>query len=346
MKALVLEEFGRLVIEDRPTPTVGPDEVLLKLTATGICGSDLHGYTGENGRRVPGQVMGHESVGYVARCGADVDDVPVGSLATFNPVLSCGSCSGCDSGNDHHCGDRRVIGVDPQISAGFAEYVAVPARNITLLPAEFPAEYGALIEPLAVGFHAVARGAVQPDQCVLIIGGGPIGQAAAIAAKHAGALVTVSEPNAARRALCRRLGAHAIDPVSSTLDEEMRRHTGRLADVTIDAVGLSATIGAALSTTRVGGNVVLVGMASPSIELAAFTVSTAERALIGSFSYSPNEFRAAAQWATEHPDTLSILVERRVSLPEAPAAFAQLASGDLTAGKVLVLLQPTVENKS
>src|SRR3712207_5176070 len=141
MRALVYHGPHDLGVEDRPDPEPGPDEVLLRITATGICGSDLHGYTGENGRRHAGQIMGHETVGRVVRAGPAVPpewELHPGRLATVNPVIGCGSCAACAAGTEQLCPGRRVIGVDPALRSAFAELMTAPARNVVALPNEVP----------------------------------------------------------------------------------------------------------------------------------------------------------------------------------------------------------------
>lgn len=332
MKALVLEDFGRMAVHDRPDPVAGEGEVLIRVSYTGICGSDLHGYTGANGRRVPGQVMGHETVGRVASPG------PLeGRLVTVNPVLSCGACAACRGGAEQWCATKRVVGVDPALSSAFAEYLVVPTGAAVPLPESMREEYGALVEPMAVGLHAVRRGAVGSGDAVLVIGGGPIGQAVALAARSVGAgRVAVSELNAGRRALCASLGVDVIDPGAAPVPEQVRGLFGGPAAVAVDAVGVSATLADAFAATPLGGRVVLVGMGSPRVDLGAFSVSTEERSLIGSFSYPAAEFRQIAEWVAGAPDELAHLVERRVPVEEAPDAFATLAADLSIPGKVLV----------
>lgn len=338
MRALVLADFGRLEMTQRPDPRPGPGEVLLRVIATGICGSDLHGYTGENGRRRPGQVMGHEMVGTVEAVGAGVDGTPrPGARATVNPVIGCGSCAACAAGIPQRCADRRVIGVDPTLDASFAEYLVAPAGNVVPLPDTMPEEYGALVEPLAVGHHAAGRGSIGPGDTVLVLGGGPIGQAVLLAALRAGAeRVVVSEPSPGRRALCARLGARSIDPAGGDVAGEVTAACGGPATVAVDAVGVSATLADALAATAPGARIVLVGMGSPRLDVAAFDISTQERSVIGTFSYPPAEFRAVADWVGTAPPQLAGLVERRVTMAEAPATFAELAADPTVAGKVLV----------
>jgi threonine dehydrogenase-like Zn-dependent dehydrogenase len=346
MRVLELKEFRQLVVADREKPAAGPGEVLIDVVATGICGSDIHGYTGENGRRVPGQVMGHETVGRIAALGAGTDGsgLALGQPVTFNPLISCNTCEACTAGQQQHCPERTVIGVNPAIVSAFAEQVAVPADNVVVLAADTPIVYGALIEPLAVAFHAVRRARIGAGQQVLVIGGGPIGQSVILAALQEGAArVLVSEMDSARRALCERLGATALDPAAAPLDQQVRAAFGKLADTTVDAVGIKPTIASALDATKFGGVVVLVGMGSPELAFSAYRVSTEEREIVGSFCYNNQDFRDAAAWVDQGSPVLAELISREVAMEDADAAFAGLAAADGTAGKVLVRLD-TVRN--
>jgi threonine dehydrogenase-like Zn-dependent dehydrogenase len=344
MKALVLEDFGRMAVAERDKPRPVADEVLIKIVATGICGSDIHGYTGENGRRVPGQIMGHETVGVVDECGPDVGstDFAPGDVVTFNPVVVPAEDLDRYTGREQLCPNKYVIGVAHDVVAAFAQYVKVPARNVVRLSDDVPVEHGALIEPIAVAVHAVRRVAVNSASTVLIIGGGPIGQSAILAAKMEGATdIVVSEIDPKRRALCERLGAKVIDPMAAPVDEQVRDLFGDLASVAIDAVGIEQTVGTALESVQLGASVCLVGMGAPTFGLNAFRVSTEERSLVGSFTYSAQDFRDAAAWVSSGPAEIGELISRQVRLEDGPQAFADLARGDGTAGKVLVRMDDT-----
>lgn len=312
MRALVLRDFWDLAVEDRPDPVPGPGEVVLRITATGICGSDFHGYSGENGRRRAGQIMGHETVGRIDSIGPDVG-LSLGAVATINPVLAAGG----------------IIGVTPELSAAFAERLVVPAENVVPLSDDMPEEYGALVEPLSVGYHAALRGGCTSGDRVLVIGGGPIGQACALAAQRLGAeQVVVSELASGRRGLIADLGLTAIEPGAEIL--------GGPTDVVIDAVGIGATLAAAAEACAPGGRIVLVGMGAPSVELSAYAFSIGERSLIGSYAYSRSEFVETAEWVGTAPAQLARLIEGRVDLAGANDAFARLARGEATESKILV----------
>jgi threonine dehydrogenase-like Zn-dependent dehydrogenase len=340
MRALVLRDYYDIAVEERPDPVAGLGQVVVEVIATGICGSDFHGYSGENGRRHPGQIMGHETVGRIRELGTDVAELRAGQLVTVNPVMSCHACPACLSGQEHWCSRRVVLGVAPEIPAAFADRVAVPAANIVPLPEDMPEELGALVEPMAVGYHAVRRAQPVADDRVLVIGGGPIGQACLLAAQRLGTkALALSEVSASRRELCARLGAAVVDPARGNLGDAVAAELGGPATLVVDAVGTSRTVADALAASSLGSRIVLVGMGSPQLELAAYALSTAERALIGSFTYSADEFVQTADWVGTVPDGIHALIDGRVGWERAPQSFDDLARGHSTASKILVFPQ-------
>jgi threonine dehydrogenase-like Zn-dependent dehydrogenase len=282
--------------------------------------------------------MGHETAGRIVAVGNKVDRFLVGESVTFNPLIIPYSDRKEFEGREQHSPRRRVIGVDPKISAAFAEFVVVPQENVVSLGDLIPVELGALIEPLAVALHAARRTGLQANHNLLVVGGGPIGQSAVLAARAIGVeRVIVSEVIPHRRLLCESLGAEAIDPRATDLRVGVERIWGHRADVTLDAVGNSQTLADAASATRMGGVIGLVGMDSPSIEIDAYLISTEERALVGSFCYSHQDFLDAANWASANVSVLHKLVSEYVKLADAPDAFRRLASSDSKIpGKILV----------
>jgi threonine dehydrogenase-like Zn-dependent dehydrogenase len=317
--------------------------VTIRVIAVGICGSDIHGFTGHTGRRSPGQVMGHEMAGLIHAVGAEVEPtrgLQPGAAVTVNPVIGCGACDRCAAGDEQTCPNRRLIGVDATLVSAFAEFLVVPAKNVVPLSSSVPIEFGALVEPLSVGFHAARRGECSPADSVLVIGGGPIGQACILAAQRLGATrIAVSEPNGARRSLAASLGATALDPAEGPVSEQVRQTFGAPATLVFDAVGVSATVKDAIECSALGARIVLVGMGSPTLELPAFPISTEERTLIGSFCYSRSDFRETAAWTEGAREVLGRLIEGRVDLEGAPSAFTELARGTSEASKVLVYPQ-------
>ena len=340
MRALVLRDYYDIAVEERPDPVPGSGQAVVEVIATGICGSDFHGYSGENGRRHPGQIMGHETVGRVRQLGTDVAGLTVGQLVTVNPVMSCHACPACLSGQEQWCSRRIVLGVAPEIPAAFADRVMVPATNIVSLPEHMPEELGALVEPMAVGFHAVRRSQPVPDDRVLVIGGGPIGQACLLAARRLGVKALVlSDVSQSRRDLCARLGAEVVDPSVGDLPEAVAEQLGGPATLVVDAVGISQTVADAFAASGLGSRIVLVGMGSPQLELSAYALSTAERSLIGSFTYSAAEFAETAEWVGTVPEGIDALIDGRVGWEGAPQSFDDLARGRSAASKILVFPQ-------
>lgn len=339
MKALRLAEFGRMEVADLPDPEPTAGEVRIRVVATGICGSDLHGFTGENGRRIPGQVMGHESVGTVDALGDGATGFSIGQVVTFNPVVIPAENSAAYEGREQMHPDKSVIGVATEVISSFAQLICVPRTNVVALPDSMPVPLGALIEPLAVAVHAVRRAHVSAGDALLVIGGGPIGQSVVLAAQMAGASnIVVTETIASRRALVESLGAATVDASAADAADQVRSALGGNATVAIDAVGIEPTVAFALETTSLGATICLVGMGAPRLALDAFRISTGERTLTGSFTYSAKDFADAAAWMGTAPAQAAHLISREMSLDEGPEAFAAMAAGDSAPGKILIRL--------
>lgn len=332
MKALVFKSPWEISVEDREVPTPKENEALLEIIATGVCGSDLHGYTGHTGRRHPGQVMGHETVARIERLGSDHSDLTLGQVVVVNPAMACGECAACVAGEEQRCEKLRVIGVVPEWDAAFAEYMIAPVRNLIPLPSNTPDHLGALVEPLAVGWHAVRRARLRTDETIVVIGGGPIGQAVALAALRAGVTdILVSESLPSRRRLLETLGFATTDPdLLSTAIE------GRSVETVFDAVGSSASVQQGLMMTARGGRLVLIGMAEPELTIGAFEVSVREREIIGTFCYSNEDFVSTVKWLSENVAVAESLVDSVEPLHAGPEVFKELASYSRDASKILL----------
>jgi 2-desacetyl-2-hydroxyethyl bacteriochlorophyllide A dehydrogenase len=332
VKALVFKGPWDLAVEDRPIRRPRREEAVVAILATGVCGSDIHGFTGHTGRRHPNQVMGHETVGVVHELGSESSRVSVGDLVTINPGMSCGQCEACAAGEEQQCEELRVLGVVPDHDAAFAEFVVAPIHNLVPLDGSMTPTVGALIEPMAVGYHAVRRSGLREGEPLLVIGGGPIGQAVALAASRERAgLIIVTEPNEHRRGLLQQVGINAVSP--EVLDDELAsvRPT-----VVIDAVGNSTTLEVALTRSTKNARVVLLGMDDPQVTIPAYAVSVAERSIIGTFCYSRADFEGTARWVESNAARLTPLIEAVEPLSMGPDIFTKLARRELNASKVLL----------
>jgi len=335
MRALVFGGPLDLSVQERPRPEPAPGEVLLRINAVGVCGSDLHGYTGDTGRRHPGQIMGHE-IGATVEVAADGGPA-VGAPVTVHPVLFCGHCRFCRSGATNLCMTRSVIGVNPDLQGAFADYMVVPAQNVIPVP-DAPAEHAALVEPLAVALHAARRGGVRPGDRVLVTGGGTIGIACVLAAFHEGAeTVYLSEPLEHRRGLAAAVGAIVLDPADGDVADRVLDATDGGAEVALEAVGLTPTVDAAIRGTRRDGAVVMVGMGRPRVDLDLFAVVVEERRLSGTFCYSEADFRETAAWVSSGALDLEPIIERRAGFDEMVPLFHRLALGLDDATKAVLM---------
>jgi threonine dehydrogenase-like Zn-dependent dehydrogenase len=328
MRALVFDKPRSLVVEERPDPEPAAGELRLRVRAVGVCGSDLHGYTGENGRRVPGMIMGHE-------IGATLDGTD--DVVAVHPVLFCGGCNPCRAGHTEACRTRQVIGVTPHLQGGFADYICVRERNVVALPGA-TVEEAALVEPLAVGLHAARLAGIEDGDRVYIAGAGTIGLVCLLAAKRVGAAeIFVGELSEHRREVAAALGATVLDPGAGDVAEHVREATDGGVERAFDAVGISATLATSLGAAADYGTVVLVGMGRPTIELDLLSVVVNQRRIVGTFCYSERDFLDAAEWVCSGTLGLTRLVERRAGFDEIAGVFHRLAIGEDDAVKALLL---------
>jgi 2-desacetyl-2-hydroxyethyl bacteriochlorophyllide A dehydrogenase len=325
MRVLLFDGPRQFHIESRPLPKPGAGDVRIRVAYTGICGSDLHGYTGESGRRVAGMIMGHEASGWIDEIGPDVVGVASGAPVTFNPALPCdGSCG---HKVENQCSRLRVIGVTPDLAGAFADTVVVPANRVVPIDGT-SMRFGAAIEPVAVGVHAVRRAGVVPGDAVLVIGGGMIGQCVARAARLAGASrIVVSDLFAERNELSSRSGFEAMEPGEVPLGHF---------DRSVDAVGASPTASMAISAIRKGGVACFVGLERPEITVPLFDIVVGERHIVGTFAYTDQAFNDAAVHLATGDLDIDDLIGPTVSMEETPDAFAALADGKRREVKIMM----------
>ncbi|MFF1946438.1 zinc-binding dehydrogenase [Rhodococcus qingshengii] len=344
MRAAVFDSPRSMTLVEFQRPACDEDSVVIDVYATGICGTDVHGFDGSNGRRELGQVMGHETVGTISKVGARISADRIGELVVVNPLQTCGECRFCRAGQRQVCRHRKVVGVAPELAGGFADQLVIPSTNAVHFSREVPILHGALVEPLAVGLHALEITDPTPDDSVLVIGGGPIGQAVALATRRrAISRVLVSEPSVARRELLASWGFSVTSPESlaSAVDDVL----GEPPTVVVDAVGISPSVQAALDVSDHRARISIVGMGSAKLDVDSYAISTGERSLIGSYCYSDEHFAEAAAWVGAGQPLLDDLVGRTWRLDQTCEAFTDLIQGELPMGKSMVLSQSANDNQ-
>jgi L-iditol 2-dehydrogenase len=343
MKALLLKDYRCLSIEDVPIPAIGPDDVLVRVRACGICGSDVHGFDGSTGRRRPPIIMGHEASGEIAEAGAAVTRWKAGDRVTMDSTIYCGHCWHCMRGELNLCDQRRVLGVsceEYRRDGAFAEYVAVPERILHRLPDGLSFEHSAMAEAVSVGLHAVRNAKLEPGSSVAVVGSGMIGLLVIQVLKSAGCSQIIAvDLDDGRLQLARRLGATAVvNPGSLSPTAAIRQMTGgRGADAAFEVVGLSSTLGTAIECVRKGGRVTLIGNLQAKVELPLQAVVTREITLIGSCA-SAGEYPESLDMIANGNVDVASFISATPSLEEGPAWFERLHSGEK--GLMKVLLKP------
>jgi L-iditol 2-dehydrogenase len=343
MKALVLTEYNNLQIQDVPQPDCRADDVLLRVRACGICGSDIHGMDGSTGRRRPPIIMGHEAAGEIASVGSEVQAFETGDRVTFDSTVYCGQCPYCVAGDIHLCDNRRVLGVsceEYRQHGAFAEYVAVPARILYRLPDAVDFERAALVEPTSIAFHAVHRMKIQLADTAVVVGTGMVGLLVvqALQAAGCGQLIAVDIDPHRLRLAC-ELGADVgLDPHQVDVPSEVARLTGgRGADVAAEVVGTTATVQTAVHCLRKGGQLSLVGNLSPNVELPLQAVVTRELSLLGSCA-SRGDYPACLDMIARGKIRVDPLISATAPLDEGAEWFQRLYAGE--EGMLKVVLQP------
>jgi L-iditol 2-dehydrogenase len=322
MNALLLTEYKHLEVADLSMPTLAASDVLMQVAACGICGSDVHGFDGASGRRLPPIVMGHEAAGIIAAIGDGVQGYAVGDRVTFDSTVYCGACEFCLRGEVNLCDNRQVVGVScPEFKrdGAFAEYVAVPARILYHLPDALEFAEAAMLEAVSVALHGVRVAELKGGETALVIGAGMIGLLLLQAAKVAGcSKVYVADIDDTRLALAMQLGADKVFLASdAALIKTILQETGgRGVDVAFEAVGRPETVSAAIDCVRKGGTVSLVGNIAREVALPLQKVVTRQIRLQGSCAS-----------AGEYPEAMELVSTGRIKVAPLITAVAPLADG-------------------
>lgn len=330
MRALVYDGPSNMNIREVPVPELGPNEVLIHVKVAGICGSELSGYLGQNSLRVPPLIMGHEFSGVIEKLGIDVTSFKVGDRVTVNPLVSCGNCPRCWQGHANLCTSRVLIGAGRP--GAYAEFVAVPEKNVVSLSDQVTFEQAALTEPLACAVRICRLAQASSLNNIFIAGAGPIGLFVLIVSRLFGQnMPIVMDINEERLEIVSALGGK---PVRSEAELTTLTPYGGF-DIAVDAVGLEVTRRQCIESVRLGGSVILSGLHTAESMLPINLCIRKELKILGSFAYSPDDFDIALRWITEGKVDLDAWVELR-SIEEGQAAFEKLIGSPGKTAKILL----------
>jgi L-iditol 2-dehydrogenase len=340
VKALLLSKYKHLEIADLPDPIPGQGEVLVNVAACGICGSDVHGYDGSSGRRIPPIVMGHEAAGTIAALGAGVSGFAEGDRVTFDSTIYCGACSNCRRGDVNLCDYRQVLGVscaEFRRAGAFAEYVAVPSRILYRLPESLSFAEAAMLEAVSVALHGVSFAQVSADSTALVLGAGMIGLLTLQGLRAAGcSRIFVADLDKTRLQLAQDAGATAVlSPDVDLVEQVMQLTGGAGVDTAIEAVGRNETVKASIESVRKGGNVVLVGNILPEVTLPLQKVVTRQIRLQGSCA-SSGEYPLAIELLASGAIQVKPFITAVAPLEEGPRWFERLYAREPNLMKIIL----------
>jgi L-iditol 2-dehydrogenase len=327
MKALVYEGPFRMRPREIPDPAPGPGDVVVKVRAVGICGSDIHGFSGESGRRSPGMVMGHEIAGEVFAFGRDAHDLEIGRHVAVQPIISCGKCAVCREGKTSICLNKKMIGVNMGLTGGLSEYVAVPRGNVFSIARDIPFPLACLAEPLTVGLSAVKKSLLREGESVFIAGAGVIGLSILLMARNRRPHnIFISDNNDRKLGFAAGFGG---TPVNFAQDDPVKKvmagTDGLGADIAYEAVGLSASVRTALAATRPGGRIIWVGNAQQTVEVDMQDVVVKAKNITGVYCYTNDDFAEGVRWLEKNISTAQTFVEKCVAFDAAGDFYMQLA---------------------
>ena len=322
MKALVLDKYMELNYRDFPDPEIESNEVLVRVKACGICGSDIHGMDGSTGRRQPPLIMGHEASGEIAELGLEVKNWQVGDRVTFDSTIYPLNDWYTIKGRYNLSDNRKVLGVSPieyKKHGAFAEYISVPAHILYKLPNTVSFEQAAMVEPVAVAAHAVNRSKIQPGQSAILIGAGMVGVFVVKMLELAGANPVIAiDLDERKLELAKEFGAtHVFNSAENGVSERILQLTkGRGADFGFEVVGISETINLCINNLRKGGIAVLVGNLKPEVTIPLQKVVTTELSILGSCAING-----------EYEMVLDLMATGKISVDRLISAIAPLSEG-------------------
>jgi len=337
MRAAVWYGGKDIRIEDLPRPAVAAKEVLIRVKAAGICGSELHAYEGLSKRRTPPLVMGHEFSGVVEEVGERATGLTPGDRVAMQPVVPCGACEQCLSGRINLCRARSHVGLD--FPGAFADYVRAPSCVFHRIPDSVTFEEATLAEPLAVGIHAADVANVRGGEVVLILGAGVIGLSCLIATREKARTILVSDLVDQRLSFAKSLGADiSIDASQTNPVEDVMRITARRgADTVIEAVGLEKTVGQAISSVKEGGRVTIVGLLDETARVNILQITLKEIQLTGCYGRTDDDFRKSLAILERNASKIRRLITHRFPLDRISQAFETMSANKQSVLKVVVV---------
>lgn len=337
MKAITVIEPNRMAMLDVDQPVITePDQVLVRIRATGICGSDVHVAHGSNPYAVYPRVIGHEAAGEVEAAGEAVDDLAIGDGVVFEPITYCGKCYACRSGHHNVCRELKVLGCI--VDGTFREYAVVKRSQLYKYDkSKMSFVQAALCEPYTIGFQANWRGNVQEGDVVLVHGAGPIGLIVTDVASSRGATVIVSEPNERRLAMAKQFGAdYMINPVKEDLDALIMDVTGgEGVNVVFEAAGIPALLEHAVQILSPAGRLVAMTFGKIPVAIDFKAVNAKELTILGT-RHQMQKFPETLESLPQRLDRVDQLITHVFPAEKFEEAFAVLADKDSGAGKVVL----------
>jgi 2-desacetyl-2-hydroxyethyl bacteriochlorophyllide A dehydrogenase len=342
MKAVRFVGIGQpLEVQEVPLPAIEEGDVLVRVKAAGICHSDVHYRAGVSPVKTPPATLGHEIAGVVERTGSRVTDVRPGDRVCLHYLVTCGDCYYCSTGNEHFCRSGQMLG--KHRDGGYAEYVAVPARNAIPLPAEIPFEQGAILMcSSATSLHALRKSRLKAGDTAAIFGVGGLGMSAIQLARAMGALdVYAVDIHPEKLRLAANLGAIPVNSAETDPVTEIQGLTGgRGVDVAVEMIGLAQTMHQAVRSLAVFGRAVMVGISSQPLEIDTYRELLGKEAeIIGSDDHLLQELPLLMEYARRGVLDLSQLVTRRVPL-DAAAINAVMDGLERFSGEVRAVIVP------
>lgn len=341
MKALVYNGPWDMTLEELPKPEPKAGEALLRMEAVGICGSDVHGFTGESGRRAPGMVMGHEAVGRVVSLGDGVSAPAVGSRVAVYNILADVAPSAEEG--DPSFVNKKVVGVNLGTRGAMAEYLAIPAANAIPIAEDVAPEIALLAEPVAVVLHGFGRLRQKniDAESIAIIGAGTIGLSALLVAKEEGkASIAILDTIPEKLAQASGFGGKGIrveeNESAEQISSKVHAELGRKPDLVIDAVGSRQSFAQAIAMVNESGSVLLIGNLAREVVLPLQTAVSNEITIVGTYGFDKEAFEEAVRRVPRIKDELATFIQGRCQLAEAPQVMARLARGELNALKVVI----------